>query len=381
MEISIENYKFFSPKIDHSHNLSEEQLQLLFDTIPAMIWLKDDKNNILKVNRLACDSIGHSAKMVEGRNTAELHPEEADKYFKDDLEVIHSGKPKCDIIELVTTASGEKRWVQTSKLPYRDSEGKITGVIVFAVDINERKLAELKLERMAQELEKINRDLEQFTQVASHDLQEPLRTISLYSDLLKAQYQKDLDQKGQSYVTFISEGAKRMQKLVRDVLAFSKKDACGFALETFSSESALTQSLQHLNAGLEESQAKIEYEGLPIVEGNLSLIRQVFQNLVGNAIKFRSHLPLTNEIRAVQEKNEWIFSVKDNGIGFDSEKAGELFTMFRRLPNAEKHSGTGIGLATCKKIIERHGGRIWVSSRPNEGTTFFFSIPCNGSKI
>jgi light-regulated signal transduction histidine kinase (bacteriophytochrome) len=240
--------------------------------------------------------------------------------------------------------------------------------------LREKKLREAHI-RSQQDLARSNRDLEQFAYVASHDLQEPLRMVATYTQLLAERYRGKLDENADKYIHYAVDGALRMEKLVQDLLAFSRVGRQGMALRTTDSNAVLAAALRNLELALEESGALVTHDLLPEVLADASRLAQVFQNLIGNAIKFRGSGPPLIQVSAEKKAREWIFSVKDNGIGIALEQAENVFVIFRRLHTREEYAGNGIGLSICKKIIEQHGGTIWVESEPGLGSTFKFTLP------
>jgi light-regulated signal transduction histidine kinase (bacteriophytochrome) len=242
-----------------------------------------------------------------------------------------------------------------------------------------RQLERLVEERTA-ELRRSNEDLQQFAFIASHDMQEPLRMISSFVQLLASRYQGRLDADADEFIRFAVDGAERMHALIRDLLAYSRVDTTHGGLGPADSNRALERALEDVRLALSESRAVVTRGPLPIVRGDEMRIAQVFQNLVGNAVKFRRQdVPPRIHVEAVKGEGEWTFSVRDNGIGIDSAFSERIFQIFQRLHGREEYPGTGIGLAICKKIVERHGGRIWVDSVPGEGSTFSFTLPAEGA--
>jgi PAS domain S-box-containing protein len=256
-----------------------------------------------------------------------------------------------------------------------DFERTLLGTIITMTDITERKRAEEALRKTAEELARSNRDLEQFASVASHDLQEPLRTVASFVQLLQKEYGNKLDAIASEYIDYAVDGAKRMQTLIHDLLAYARVGTRGREPSPTDAAAALRQALGDLRHSIQESGAEITHSELPTVLADPSQLAQLFQNLIGNALKFRGPSPPKIRIDARHEAGYWRFSVSDNGIGIDSQFREQIFDVFRRLHTREQYGGTGIGLAICKKIVDRHGGRIWVESQPKHGATFHFTLP------
>jgi signal transduction histidine kinase len=225
------------------------------------------------------------------------------------------------------------------------------------------------------ELARSNRDLEQFAYVASHDLQEPLRMVATYTQLLAERYRGKLDENADKYIHYAVDGALRMQKLIQDLLAFSRVGRQGAAPRNTDCNLVIKAALQNLEAALQESGAVVKADPLPVVIADGAQLAQVFQNLIGNGIKFRGPGAPMIRIKAEGKDKEWTFSVEDNGIGIAPDQAENVFVIFRRLHTREEYAGNGIGLSICKKIIEHHGGRIWFESEPGHGSTFKFTLP------
>jgi PAS domain S-box-containing protein len=252
------------------------------------------------------------------------------------------------------------------------------GVLVTAAirDITTRKNAETALLHNVQDLNRSNEELEQFANIASHDLQEPLRMVASYTQLLAKRYKGRLDSDADEFIAYAVDGSTRMQALIHDLLAYSRAGTSGNAHCKISSESVLREALKNLRATIEESGALVTHDVLPVLTTDDTQLAQVFQNLVGNAIKYHSaEIPLVHVSAIKNASNEWIFSVRDNGLGIDPKYFEKIFVLFQRLHGREEFKGTGIGLAICKKILERLGGRIWVESQPAKGSTFYFALP------
>jgi len=248
-------------------------------------------------------------------------------------------------------------------------------VLVTLTEITELKKFEESLKNKTKELTRSNEDLQQFAYVASHDLQEPLRKIANFSELLADRYRGKLDDKADIFIGYIVDGATRMKTLINDLLAYSRVGSRGDPTQLINTKTVVKQVLSNLSTSIKESGAIIRFKYLPQVHADPSQLSQLFQNLISNAIKFRSEENPKIHIDAQQQNGEWIFSVKDNGIGIDSEFNDRIFIIFQRLHTMAEYPGTGIGLALCRKIVERHGGRIWIESQPGKGSAFYFTIP------
>ena len=258
---------------------------------------------------------------------------------------------------------------------FRNEAGEVEGVFAAARDVTERKQAEKELALRAEELARSNADLQQFAYVASHDLQEPLRMVASYTQLLGKRYRGKLDADADDFIAFAVDGAHRMQVLINDLLAYSRVGTRGKEFASTSCESVLEGVLVNLKAAIEETHAIISHDPLPTIRVDQTQLSQVFQNLIGNALKFHGPEPVRVHVSVQQEAGEWRFSVRDNGIGIEPHDTDRIFVIFQRLHGSREYPGTGIGLAITKKIVERHGGRIWVVSEPGKGSTFTFTIP------
>jgi len=303
-----------------------------------------------------------------------LHPddrERTDKAVQDALD----NHTDYDIEYRSLWPDGSIHWLAARGRGYYDATGKAVRLEGVVLDITARKRDEEARKQTAADLERSNKELEQFAYVASHDLQEPLRMVSSYTQLLAQRYEGQLDDKAKKYIDYAVDGAVRMQRLINDLLMYSRVGTQGKPFEPTDSHSVLGEILRNLQAAIEESRAIITNDDLPTVRADASQFAQVFQNLIGNAIKFRLDSPPHIHVSARDRGHEWVFSVADNGIGIDPQYKDRLFAIFQRLHTKQEYPGTGIGLALCKKIVERHGGKIWFESEPGKGSTFFFSIP------
>ncbi|MFP4103915.1 sensor histidine kinase, partial [Coleofasciculus sp.] len=256
-----------------------------------------------------------------------------------------------------------------------DESNAVVSILSLVQDQTERKHSEEQLQQLNQQLQRSNQELEQFAYVASHDLREPLRKIRSYSDLLVKRYQGQLDERADKYISYITDSVIRMQALITDLLTYSRVSRNELVLEPTDLGQILQQTLTDLSPMIEENQAIINAPPLPIVQANPLQIGQVLQNLIANAIKFRREQPPQININADYQNNFWQISIKDNGIGIDPNYKERIFAIFQRLHYREEYPGTGIGLAICQKIVERHGGKIWVESELGQGSTFYFTLP------
>ena len=395
---------------------SENKYRILLENLPQKIFQKDTDLVYVSCNENFAQDLKIRPEEFKGKTDYEFFPEElAEKYRADDRRIITSGK--TEDIEEKYLRDGQEIWVQTLKTPIKDKKGTITGLLgifweiterkrmeeallkardeleerveerttelskantLLKKEIAERKQAEEKLKRYASELERSNQELQQFACVASHDLQEPLRMVASYTQLLAKRYKGKLDSDADEFIAYAVDGATRMQALINDLLTYSRVGTKGKDFKPIDCKTVLERTLDNLKKAVEESRAELTYEPLPTVMADDVQLGQLFQNLIGNAIKFRSEESPHIHISAERNEDKWIFSVGDNGIGIDPEFTERIFIIFQRLHKRRDYPGTGIGLAVCKKIVERHGGRIWVESKPEKGSTFYFTIPLRG---
>jgi len=241
-----------------------------------------------------------------------------------------------------------------------------------------RRQAEQDLARKVEELARSNADLEQFAYIASHDLQEPLRMVATYTQLLGERYRGRLDENADKFIGYASEGALRMQTLIQDLLAFSRVGRSGDACGRVDCDAAVEEVLQSLGPAMRASGAVVTHAALPMVWADRSQVAQIFQNLIGNAIKFRGKEAPAISVQAEKAGQQWLFSVSDNGIGIAPEYREHIFVVFQRLHTRAEYAGNGIGLAICKKVVERCGGKIWVEAQADHGSIFKFTMPCDG---
>jgi two-component system, sensor histidine kinase and response regulator len=270
----------------------------------------------------------------------------------------------------------------------KDDSDVLTGYSLGAVDyvfkpivsevLRAKVAVFVELFRKTKELERSNRDLEEFAYIASHDLQQPLRMISSFVKLLEQHYSGKLDEKADKWINFAVDGANSMHEMINNLLEYSRVGTKGKAFETTESEGLLKLALANLRIAVQESGTQVTYDNLPTVRADRFQILRLFQNLIDNAIKFRGDESPRIHVSAKRDASRWVFSLQDNGIGVDPRYSDQIFVIFRRLHSSAKYPGSGMGLAICRKIVERHGGWIWVESAHGKGSTFFFSLPVIG---
>ncbi|MGX2031786.1 MULTISPECIES: PAS domain S-box protein [Methylocaldum] len=275
----------------------------------------------------------------------------------------------------VLHTDGSIRWVNDRGQVLYGRYGRPVRMIGIMLDVTERKTAEEQLAAQAQELARSNAELQEFAYVASHDLQEPLRAVAGCVEIIRRRYQGKLDVRADEVISHAVDGAARMQNLINDLLAYSRIGSRDQPFEPTDCQAILNTVLANLEVPISESGAKITHDHLPTISADSGQLIQLFQNLISNAVKFRGDRTPQIHIGVKKQNNEWVFAVADNGIGIESPYFERIFRIFQRLHARNDYPGTGIGLAICKRVVERHGGRIWVESEPGRGTTFFFTFP------
>ncbi|MFA6002066.1 MAG: ATP-binding protein [Thermoleophilia bacterium] len=283
-----------------------------------------------------------------------------------------------DINPVLVSALSATFFLALSALLIARSALKIGGAVDQANARRDR--AEERMQKLNRELERSNAELEQFAYVASHDLQEPLRMVSSYMQLIEKRYSDQLDADAREFIGFAVDGSSRMQIMIRDLLVLSRVSTRGKPFTRTDSGQALDLALANLAVAIRESGADVTYDDLPELKADPTQLMQLFQNLVGNAIKFHGEEPPRIHISSVINNSEWVISISDNGIGFEEGYAEKIFVIFQRLHGRNDYEGSGLGLALCKKIVERHGGRIWAESEPGRGSVFYFTIPLKGEE-
>ncbi|MDD3518565.1 MAG: ATP-binding protein [Chromatiales bacterium] len=305
-----------------------------------------------------------------------VHPQDLARVAEEVQRHTSAGRSYFDQEYRLIRADGEERWYYDVTHVLRDEEGRAIRYHGYILDITGRHLVEEALEDNMQELARSNAELEQFAYVASHDLQEPLRMVTSYLNLLQKRYGSSLDADAHEFIGFAVDGAVRMQKLIDDLLAYSRIGRKGMAWECVSLDEVFDAALADMQLQIADCGAEVTRDPLPVVDGDPHELRQLLENLIGNALKYRREgvVPCVH-VSAEREARHWICSVSDNGIGIEARHQERVFEIFQRLHGRDRYPGTGIGLAICKKIVQHHGGRIWLESTPGEGSRFLFTLP------
>lgn len=356
---------------------SEELFRTLFHSSPIGIYIVQDGHFRLVGHQFARIT-GHSEDELIGIPSLNLVLPEDRNAVRENAVKMLKGERSLGYEFRMVTKRAEIKWVMETVVPVFYQRRRAT--LGNLVDITERKQAEQELRQMTAEMKRSNTELEQFAYVVSHDLQEPLRMVASYTQLLAKRYQGKLDTDADEFIAYAVDGTKRMQALLNAMLDYSRVGTREKPFKPIYCEDVFDQAMANMKVAIEESGALVNHDPLPIMLADEGQLVQLFQNLIGNAIKFRSQEPPRIHVSAEARHNEWVFSVGDNGIGIDSQHAQSIFEVFRRLHTKEEYPGTGIGLAICKKIVERHGGHIWVQSQPGKGSTFYFTIRMTGGE-
>jgi PAS domain S-box-containing protein len=378
LEISLADLKTAEKSLRRSFTVTKTIIDSMNDAV-SLIDVRDFR--IIGVNRVFLKEYGFSDESeVVGKHCYEItHRRQEVCTAPDDVcplaETVRSGEHfSADHVHY--GRNGEKIFVEVSTSPITDENGKVVQVVHVSRDITGRKQAEEEREHLLADVERSNRELEQFAYVASHDLQEPLRMVASYIGLLEKKYKGQLDEKADKYIFFATDGARRMQKLIDGLLAYSRVSTRGRPFGPVELNTVFEDAIANLNAVAAANKASITKEALPVITGDETQMLQLFQNLLSNAIKFRKPEVVPRiHVAVLRKGKEWLFRVSDNGIGIAALHFERVFQIFQRLHSQQEYAGAGIGLAVCKKIVERHGGRIWVESEPGQGTSFLFTLP------
>jgi len=351
------------------------RLGRILDRSSNEIYVFDAESlHFIQVNQGAQQNLGYTMEELEQLTPLDLKPEFSKDKFDRLIGPLRTAEKDQVIFETIHQRKDGTTYPVEVRLQLSRQEKPAVFVAVIQ-DISERRQTERTLKKHAEELERSNTELERFAYVASHDLQEPLRMVASYVQLLQRRYQGKLDKDADEFIAYAVDGASQMKLLINDLLAYSRVGSNSKSFETVNIETTLEKALTNLEVAINESNAEITHGPLPTVFADDGQLTLLFQNLIGNAIKFHSKNPPRIQVSAEQDSKGWVFSIQDNGIGIDPEYAERIFIIFQRLHTREDYPGTGIGLAICKKIVECHGGRIWVESVPGKDTKFYFTLP------
>ncbi|HKA55198.1 MAG TPA: ATP-binding protein, partial [Candidatus Binatia bacterium] len=360
-------------RAEESERVQREYLQTILASIGDAVIVTDPSGAVTYMNHVAETLTGWPLEEARGKTLPDVFVimnEETRQPVENPVgKVLRTGiAVGLGNHTVLRTKAGGELPIDDSAAPVRDADGRLHGIVLVFREIIARRRAERALAQQMAELR-------QFAYVASHDLQEPLRTVVNFLNLLDRHSQGQLDATAKEYITLAVDGARRIQRLIRDLLTYTQVVNTEPTFTAVKGEVVLTRVLQNLQAAITDSGAEVTHDPLPTVRGDEQQLALVLQNLLSNTLKFRGPQPPRVHLSARQDGQYWVFSVRDNGIGLDPRHAERIFGAFQRLHAGEEYQGTGIGLAICKKIVERHGGRIWVESQPGEGATFSFTLP------
>jgi PAS domain S-box-containing protein len=350
------------------------RLEDILNTVPVMVWEGEGDpakgQTMVFVNQHGVEMLGYTLaewNSGPGVGLQWIHPDDLEHAKRKSEENYHADNPEPVEFRMIAK-DGRIVHVEARAIIIKDEQGNAIGARGIMTDMTARKQAE-------EDLRRSNEELQQFAYVASHDLQEPLRMVTSYLQLVEDRYADKLDDEGREFIGYAVDGASRMKSLINDLLTHSRVQTNRERFVPVAMNDVLQRVLHNLNAKIQETGAEIDCDDLPEVLGNATMLDQLMQNLISNAMKFKSEQPPRIYIGVRRERSEWVFCVQDNGIGIDPKYAERIFVIFQRLHSRSKYTGTGIGLAICKKVIERHHGRIWVESEKGKGATFYFSLP------
>lgn len=360
----------------HADHEMMRLLAQVFESNLEAVIIADVNGRILHVNKSVALITGFASEALIGTLLHDLLSEcEPEMYQTLWTAVISGGQWQGEILQKRKDGKEYLAWMNVNAV--KDTSGKVTNMIAEFSDITTFKQTQDALTRRTEELANSNQELEQFAYVASHDLQEPLRMVASYTQLLARRYKDKLDDDANEFIHFAVDGATRMQALIIDLLTMSRIGTHAKQLEACESAIALERGLSNLRLAIDESGAVVTHDPMPKLTADVSQLTQLFQNLIGNAIKFRSEASPTVHVGVEKKSGEWLFSVRDNGIGIAPDYFDRIFIIFQRLHGKHEYPGTGIGLSVCKKIVDRHSGKIWIESEPGKGTVFYFTLPIN----
>ena len=356
-------------KSGRSMFLSKEQFVDILESISDGFISMDNQLDVIYFNKAAEKMLGRNREEVLAKNLFDAFPEARGSLFEEKYTEAVRTKEQMSF-ETFFEVPPYINWYDVRIYPSKH------GISVYFLVITKQKQVEEKLQKLNQELQRSNTELEQFANIISHDLQEPLHTISSFVQLLARRYENKLDEKGKTFIQYILDGTSHMQKLLLDLLSYSRVGGGKIETKSLQLEKVLKEVKRNLDKKIKENRAEITSRGLPEVYGDEMQLFTLLQNLISNSLKYRGDESPRITISAQNDsENECIVCLRDNGIGFDPKHAKHIFQIFQRLHLRSEYEGTGIGLAICKKIVERHGGHIWAESKPGQGATFCFTLP------
>jgi PAS domain S-box-containing protein len=354
---------------------SEELFRKTFELAASGIAHVSLEGRLVRVNRRLTEMLGYTEQELIGRSVKEIsHPQDRDLTDAQRAQIRSGQRESVRFEKRYLRKNGELVWVSLGVALVRDAFGTPQHEIAMFDDITERKHAEAALQEAHEELKRSNSELEQFAYVASHDLQEPLRMVSSYTQLLGRRYGEKFDADAKEFMAYIVDGATRMKQLIEDLLAYSRVGTKSKDFKTVELEKSLRRAITNLKAAIDETGASVTHDPLPTLPADEVQLAQVFQNLMGNALKFRGPTVPRIHVAVSEQPAEWEITVRDNGIGIEPQYFDRIFMVFQRLHNKGEYPGTGIGLAIVKKVIERHGGQVRVESKLGEGSAFIFTL-------
>ncbi|MGE5621322.1 MAG: PocR ligand-binding domain-containing protein [archaeon] len=381
--LALEKALKVNKKIIEDLKATEERYKLISENTGDVIWILDLESMMLSYISPSVEKLrGYTQQEALKQSLSEAFTAESMRFIMEYLPLrikeLNKGNESFRILtKEVSQPHKDGRIIPTEMVTtlITDETGKVTSILGLSRDISQRKKDEEIREKLIDELNKSNTELEQFAYVASHDLKEPLRMITNYMQLLTRNYSGKLDERADAYISYAVDGAMRMNALINDLLVYSRVSSKARELTPVDLNAVVEEVIRDLQLSIEENKALINCGSLPAVMADSLQMRQLFQNLIQNAIKFRDKPNPQIEISAVRVEKQWLIKVQDNGIGIDPQFSDKIFVIFQRLNERDKYAGTGIGLAICKKIVESHGGRIWVESGPGKGSSFYFTLP------
>ena len=376
------NYEIKLEELVKKFKDSEESFRALAENSPDLIARIDTDFKYIFINFKVLELRGNYPDVYVGKSFEEagISKKYAEMWRSKYQKILDTGE--LQNFEYIYPTKEGFKYFETTAVPEYNSKGKIESILSISRDITERKRRERQLKETITELKRSNKELQSFAYITSHDLQEPLRTIASYAQLIERRYKGKLDKDADEFIEYMVDGAKRMKSMIQALLDYSRVGTKGNEFKEFNAQDSLNYALNNLETAITENNAEITYDQLPVIFADEDQISRVFQNLIGNALKFcREGVKPQIHISADKIDKEYVFSVSDNGIGMEEQYSEQIFEVFKRLHSIDEYKGTGIGLAIVKRIIDRHGGRVWVKSKLGSGSIFYFTVPDRNKAI